>query len=117
MKRNRLLIYLSLILLSFSSCKEENETERVSIEPIMVKTDLLTSMPGNLLAIEDKLIWFDLNPDAFLHIEDEKPETHGQKPVHWEADRKTLMLHTFHGIQTEKYWSRTVLLIGQWYCL
>ena len=72
MKRNRLLIYLSLILLSFSSCKEENETERVSIEPIMVKTDLLTSMPGNLLAIEDKLIWFDLNPDAFLHIEDEK---------------------------------------------
>ena len=72
MKRNRLLIYLSLILLSFSSCKEENDTERVSIEPIMVKTDLLTSMPGNLLAIEDKLIWFDLNPDAFLHIEDEK---------------------------------------------
>lgn len=72
MQKNTLLICFSLILLSFSSCKEENDIERVSIEPILVKTDLLTSMPGNLLAIEDKLIWFDLNPDAFLHIEDEK---------------------------------------------
>ena len=70
MKKHIILTCLSIIFLSYTSCSEKDEVERLTIEPTIVKADLMTSMPGELLALEDKLVWFDLNPDAFLHVED-----------------------------------------------
>lgn len=61
----------SFMLLCFS-CIQQESIERKIVETQTVKADLMTSMPGELLVVEDKVIWFDLNPDAFIHIEDEK---------------------------------------------
>ena len=65
---------ISILCLSFvffscvSKTKEVVERETASVQ--LIKQDLMTSMPGELLAFEDKLVWFDLNPDSFLHVED-----------------------------------------------
>lgn len=69
MKKNIILAYLSITLLSYTSCSENDGVERLSTEPTMVKTELMTSMPGELLVVEDRLVWFDLNADSFLHVE------------------------------------------------
>lgn len=91
------------------SCTSQDRIERQSIEPTIVKTDLMTSMPGELLAIEDTLVWFDLNPDAFLHVEDAKsgetltelgrlgngPEDFTAPFISWHTDRSILVSDCF----------------------
>ena len=57
MKKNIILAYLSITLLSYTSCSKNDEVERLTTEPTMVKTELMTSMPGELLVVEDRLVW------------------------------------------------------------
>ena len=44
MKKNIILAYLSITLLSYTSCSKNDEVERLTTEPTMVKTELMTSM-------------------------------------------------------------------------
>lgn len=100
---------LAFLLLYTSSCSEESSVERQSIKSTMVKTDLMTSMPGELLAFEDLLVWFDLNPDSFLHVEDIKtgktiqeigrlgsgPEDFTAPFISWYPNKKVLVTDCF----------------------
>ena len=56
MKKHIILTCLSIIFLSYTSCSEKDEVERLTIEPTIVKADLMTSMPGELLALEDTIL-------------------------------------------------------------
>ena len=70
MKKSILTLCFSFILVSCVSNVKHEAVERKVVYVDIVKKDLMTSMPGEFLAFEDKLVWFDLNSDSFLHVED-----------------------------------------------
>lgn len=68
MRKN--IVIISVILLSFYSCSSNKvETERIVLQSQILNDELLTVMPGDLLLVDDCLVWSDpFARDYFLHV-------------------------------------------------
>ncbi len=53
------IIVVSLIFFYFCSCSKEIEVPRISLHSQVLNDELLTMMPGDLLLVDDYLIWSD----------------------------------------------------------
>jgi len=74
MRFNCLCLVVSLFL---AACSEINKVERVSVEYQLLSDDVFTRMPGNLLLVDDFLVWTDpFATDYFVHVHQ---VTDGQK--------------------------------------
>lgn len=63
------IIVVSLIFFYFCSCSKEIEVPRISLHSQVLNDELLTMMPGDLLLVDDYLIWSDpFSHDFFLHV-------------------------------------------------
>ncbi|WP_203558151.1 BF3164 family lipoprotein [Bacteroides sp. 214] len=55
------------------SCKEERAVERINQNPVILSEGLFTSLPGEIVVLEDYLVWLDhTSLEGFVHIVERK---------------------------------------------
>ena len=48
-----------VLLFPFIACSDEHKVERVEAKYELLSDDVFTRMPGNLLLVDDYLVWTD----------------------------------------------------------
>lgn len=67
---NRFFTYC-IFISCFYSCSESHLIERTHLKPQVLNDEIETIMPGNLLLVNDYLVWSDpFSMDYFLHVHD-----------------------------------------------
>lgn len=72
---NKHILLFVFVFLSFYSCnldKQKDNTIREQVDVEIIVDGLMTSMPAEMLVYEHELVWYDMNPDSFIHIVDKK---------------------------------------------
>ena len=60
---------LMVLLFPFIACSDEHKVERVEVKYELLSDDVFTRMPGNLLLVDDYLVWTDpFTTDCFVHV-------------------------------------------------
>ena len=63
------IFYIIFILAMFASCTVTDVPGKVNLQPQVMNDSLLTTMPGDLLLIDDYLVWSDpFSDNKFLHV-------------------------------------------------
>lgn len=103
---------LFLVFLPFFSCnidKQKDNVVRQQVDADIVVDGLLTSMPAEMLVYEHELVWYDMNPDSFIHIVDKKtgksiaetgqlgegPNEFYAPSISWHSERSVLISDCF----------------------
>lgn len=68
--RKIIAIIVNVIFLIFCSCSSKDaDVQRITLQPQILHDELITTMPGDLLLIDDYLVWSDpFSHDYFLHV-------------------------------------------------
>ena len=56
---HKIILYIISVLTVFTSCTTTDVPDKVSLQPQVMNDSLLTTMPGDLLLIDDYLVWSD----------------------------------------------------------
>ena len=66
---HKIILYIISVLTVFTSCTTTDVPDKVSLQPQVMNDSLLTTMPGDLLLIDDYLVWSDpFSDNKFLHV-------------------------------------------------
>ena len=61
--------YIISVLTVFTSCTSTDVPDKMSLQPQVMNDSLLTTMPGDLLLIDDYLVWSDpFSDNKFLQV-------------------------------------------------
>ena len=65
----KIAFYIISVLTVFTSCTSTDVPDKMSLQPQVMNDSLLTTMPGDLLLIDDYLVWSDpFSDNKFLHV-------------------------------------------------
>lgn len=65
----KIAFYIISVLTVFTSCTSTDVPDKMSLQPQVMNDSLLTTMPGDLLLIDDCLVWSDpFSDNKFLHV-------------------------------------------------